>query len=318
AVAGAAEWVATAVQTVMGTLAEVFSFIIGYVGSLLAAFSDAIGELVGGIPGIGGFLKGVFHWLGTVASAVLDFFATFVKATMNATADIGAGLIRVGVGGLVGWEQGVLLKGFADIGAGLTGPFIAILAKGAASFQAAAFMQMGERELTLEEKELLGRVYRSSVNLELVRVVDGFVGLFSVNSSAFTLGNKIYMKDRVPGSPGYRSTLVHECCHVWQSQHVGFRYLSEALWAQGTMKSDTSSAYKWEDESTRGNYRWQDFNKEAQAQFIQDVFSGGFLSTPSANADGTFFDDEPIGSNAIFGDLASTEFARESIAYIRS
>jgi len=65
-----------------------------------------------------------------------------------------------------------------------------------------------------------------------------------------------------------------------------FRYLSEALWAQGTMKSDTSSAYKWEDESTRGNYRWQDFNKEAQAQFIQDVFSGGFLSTPSANAAG--------------------------------
>ena len=172
-------------------------------------------------------------------------------------------------------------------------------------------MQYGERPLTPAEVAMLTKVYRKSVNLDLIRVVDGFVGLFSVNDRAFTVSNKIYMKNENPAT--YKQTLVHECCHVWQNQHRGTRYISDAAWAQMSMRDP----YIWQDEISRGRILWQDFNFEAQAQFIQEVWRDG-RKVPTTGDAGEFYDDMPVGSNVSFMTAELTGFAKESILFVRS
>jgi hypothetical protein len=68
-----------------------------------------------------------------------------------------------------------------------------------------------------------------------------------------------------------------------------------------------------------GRGRWQDFNPEAAAQFIEDVWKKGrLLAGPAGN--GIFYQDDPIGNNVSFDPAGTdfTPFARASIAYMRS
>ena len=91
--------------------------------------------------------------------------------------------------------------------------------------------------------------------------------------------------------------------------------MADSAWAQLANKH----AYAWEDELNRGRGRWQDFNPEAAAQFVQDVWEKGRLA--GAGGNGIFYADDPIGSNVSFTDPAGTDFtpfARASIAYLRS
>ena len=294
AITTAANAVANAVEVAVETAAEVASTIIEAIGNGLADASYALGDSLGGVPLVAGFFRGVFHWLGSVASAVFHFAAAAVKASLDGTANVIAGLVRVvggAVGGLLAWDGRLLVKGFGDIAAGLVGSVVAILATSVASVQAGLFMQLGERRLTLSEQNMLMLVYRNSIKLDLVRVVDGFAGVFSTNPRPFTMGNTIYMKDEDPSA--YSTTLVHECCHVWQNQHIGTRYIGDALWGQATLPGQ---GYSWSDEIARGHFRWQDFNKEAQARFLEDVFRNG-TRIPTGSIPGEFYDDDPIGRN---------------------
>lgn len=315
AITSAADSVANAVEVAVETIAEVASTIIEEIGNALADASYAVGDLLGGIPLIGGFLKGVFHWFGSVASAVFHFASAAVKASLDGTANVIAGLIRVvggAVGGLLAWDTTMVGKGFGDIAAGVVGSVLAIGATSLASVQAGLGMQMGERGLNQTELDLLTRVYRNSVNLYLVRIVDGFAGLLSTNSRPFTIGNTIYMKDE-PAST-YSTTLVHECCHVWQNQHIGTRYIGDALWGQATLPGQ---GYSWSEEIDRGHFRWRDFNKEAQASFLEDIFRQG-TRVPTTNILGEFYDDDPVGRNVLFMDTNDTGLARDSVAFVRS
>jgi hypothetical protein len=135
----------------------------------------------------------------------------------------------------------------------------------------AVFLGIRGRSLTEDEQATLSVVFENGLDLRAIRVVPGFSGIFGANRRPFTLGGVIYLKgDDDP------ATLVHECVHVWQYQHLGSRYTVEALLAQKTVKP---SAYRWVDELGRGCAHWREFNREAQAQLIEDMAKDGFFTS---------------------------------------
>jgi hypothetical protein len=314
AIAGAADAVADAVVTVVHAVGEWLGGIISGIGNFIAGLLDGIGSLLGNIPLIGPLLRGIFHWVATIVSAAFEFVATLVRGVLDIVANVVAGLIRMivgGIGGLIAWDGRTFVKGFGGLVAGIVGGVVAIFGTLLALIHAVLFMQWGERPLNQMESALLRRVYRESVALDNVRIIEGFAGFFSLNPRPFTLGNRIYMKAFDPATN--LDTLVHECCHVWQNQHEGTRYVADALWAQAAV----TDAYNWELEISRGHSRFQDFNKEAQGAFIQAVFNEG-RHVPTPGMSGEFFDDDPIGANVTFrGTAELTGLARETMLYVR-
>lgn len=156
-------------------------------------------------------------------------------------------------------------------------------------------------------------MYRSSVAFTNIRIVQGLAGFYSLFGRAFTLGNTIYMQNTDPATNP--NVLVHECCHVWQFQHFGTRYAMDSLWAQATMPTP----YDWRIELANGHQRWQDFNREAQAQFLEDAWvEGDQIGGLAGN--GVFYQDQPIGSDVEFIDdtTSHTSLAIEAITYVRS
>lgn len=309
------ETVATVVETVGNTIGEIAKTIVETIGTIIANAIDWVGELLGNIPGIGPFLRDAFHWVSTIMSAIYSFIASVVKAGIEIAAGVTAGVIRVvggAIGGVMMQDASLFLKGLYDVAASVIGPTIAVVGKAVAFVQSVIFMQLGERGLTNDEADTLYMVFRNSVFLYNVRVVDGFAGLFSTNTRPFTLGNTIYMKDTEASM--YRSVLVHECVHVWQNQHNGQRYIADALAAQAIYGRD---AYNWMAELNRGKTHWRDFNREAQAELIQDVFDDG-QQIPVRGTEGEFYIDYPIGLEVTFINPDRTSFARDSIAFMRS
>ncbi|MBK5281261.1 MAG: hypothetical protein JJE16_04125 [Nitrospiraceae bacterium] len=313
AITSAANAVANAVEIAIETVAEAVSEFIELIGNAVADWTYAVGNSLGGFPG------DVVHWFGSVASAVFHHISVAIKGTLDGFANVLAGLIRVvggAVGGLLAWDTRVLVRGFGDIAAGVVGSLFAVGATTIGSIQAGFAQQMGERRLADSEQNMLRLVYRNSVNLLLVRVIDGNSGVFNLSSRPFTIGNTIYMRDylRDKSPRTYSATLVHECCHVWQYQHIGTRYIADALWAQATLPG---MGYSWAQEVALGRFRWQDFNKEAQAKFLEDVFSFG-TQIPTTGVLGEFCGDDPIGRNVDFMGTDNTGLARDSVAYVRS
>jgi hypothetical protein len=129
------------------------------------------------------------------------------------------------------------------------------------------------------------------------------------------------MKFRTPGSDEYIETLVHECGHVWQYQNIGTRYIADAFGAMAFVPD----AYSWQAELARGSLDWTKFNREAQAQFLQDVFREGRHKSCEEVEEkdkwlpGDFYIDEPIGPNGCFiiSKTDFTDLALESVAYVR-
>jgi hypothetical protein len=230
---------------------------------------DAAGNRAGDALGR---VPGVGRWLGGVVVALVSLVAGVVAsvaglATRHVPAALGGAVIIV-LGKLIGLVQAVL---------GL----------------------QRQRALSAAEVELLTRVYRGSVELAAVRLVPGRAGVFSLNRRPFTLGATIYLKAATVSD----HLLVHECAHVWQFQHLGPRYAAEAVWAQLTLKGE---AYRWTREPDRGHTHWREFNREAQAQFLEDI----------AELEPDFFADDPVAGTARFGE--HTELAREAVALIRA
>ena len=135
-----------------------------------------------------------------------------------------------------------------------------------------------KRPLTEKEVAMLTQVFRNSVALFKIRIIEGKSGVFDFNDRAFTMGNTIYMKRT--SAARWDRTLVHETTHVWQYQNAGPRYASQALGAQVYYEYVKGrSAYDWWDpEVVDVNSAWEDWNPEAAAQFIEDLYSESQLS----------------------------------------
>ncbi len=229
---------------------------------------DAAGNRVGDALGR---LPGPGRWLGGVVVALVSVFATVVASV-----------------------TGLATR---NVAAGLAGAVILVLGKVIALGQALVGLQH-QRGLTAAEAALLTDVYRDSVDLAAVRLVPGRAGVFSTNQRPFTLGSTIYLKkDTLP-----EHVLVHECAHVWQYQHLGPRYAFDAVWAQWRVKPD---AYAWTDELGRGRRHWHEFNREAQAEFLQDI----------ARHDREFFTG---GERFALAGADHTELARETLEQVRA
>jgi hypothetical protein len=332
-ICAAADAVANAGETVVETVAETASTVIEAIGTTAANGLDALGNFLGGVPLVGGLFRGACHWAATVVSAYFDFQATVAKAFLDLVANVLAGGVRIvfgGIGGLLSGDGRVFVKGTGDVASGVAGAVISVAAKVLALVQAAAFLQLGERPLTDSESTLLWRIYRNSIDRYNIRVIDGWTFL-SVFDRAPTIGNRIYMGGTANTGVDnalYEQTIVHECCHVWQYKHIGTRYVSDCIWAWATQPAQ---GYDWQGYYSSGIQVWQDMNTEAQAEFIQEVAVGRRNSVgqilvvpgtqvPTKGEKAEFLEDDPIGSNVDFtiGKDNYTEFARVSVAYVRS
>lgn len=246
------------------------------------AVEDGIDALVGDVP----ILGDVLGWAGGIFSDALDFFGAVVKGVLGIVGGAIGGFIRI-FGGILSLDVGLILKGLGDIVSSIFGAFILIAGKAISLVQSIILVEARERKLTEKEIQLLRRVFRKSVAYYNVRLVEGRAGLYSLNPRPFTLGNTIYLKDRnVSQEP---ELLVHECTHVWQYQNLGARYTSDAIGAQWFV----DDAYSWEKEIGRGNDQWVSFNKEAQASFLEDIYTKGELITSgvvTGPGGGVFYD----------------------------
>lgn len=285
AASGVVDTVATVVEDVVETAGDAVTDIVETAGNAAQDGLNAAGRRLLQIPGPGGFVRGALAWLGGIIAGVTNLFGASIKGLCGIVAGVLAGLVRI-VGGLLLLNLNLIVKGFIDIGAAIAGAVILIAGTLWSLIQRTFFLQSNERSLTKEERTLLRNVFVDSLSLYNIRLIEGWSGLFGINNRAFTLGNTIYMKGndarQVP------DILVHECVHVWQYQNVGSRYTMDALGAQARYGSD---AHNWEDELERGNSDWNDFNKEAQAQLMQNIWTEGsstFNGVTTSGA-GSFF-----------------------------
>lgn len=282
-----------AASSVVDTTAEVVGEVVETAGDIVADAVETVGNAAqDGLNAVGeamgeegGPLPATLAWVGGVVAGVTNLVSSVIKGVFGIVGGVVSGLIRM-IGGFLVLDFKLVLKGEIDIGSSIAGAGILIAGEGLSLGQR-VFGAQKERSLTKAERAMLHRVFLNSLSLYNIRIIEGQSGLFGVNDAPFTLGNTIYMKDKDPSV--YPEILVHECVHVWQYQNMGSRYTMDALGAQAIY--GRQKAYVWEDELGRDNTDWRDFNKEAQAEFIEDVWMEG-TSTLRGNTlvgEGSFF-----------------------------
>jgi hypothetical protein len=314
AISNAADSVADAVTNAVETVGNAVGGAVETGGNAIAGAIGAFGNSLSGIPVIGPLLGGAVKMLGRLVSGATQAITMGIRASFNILAhSLGGGIRIVGgaIGGVLAQDGKIFDKGFRGIAASLVGGVVATIGPVIGMVQSTFFLQSRERPLTEAEQAVLWRVYRGSIAYGAIRIVEGKAGLFSLSDRPFTMGNWIYAKGADLSTD--LQTLVHECGHIWQNQHEGTIYLGNAIFAQMILKDD---AYDWSLEHQAG-LDWKDFNKEAQAAFIDEVFKTG--TGAAATGPGAFYEDDPIGPAAHF-ELAGkdlTPFARLSIAYVR-
>lgn len=281
--------VGDAIEDAANAVGEAVSDAVETVGN---AIEDALDWLGGDVP----IWSDILGWLGGVISGVFDFVGAVIKGVLGFIGGLLGGLVKV-VGGILSLNGGLILEGLGDIFSSLAGALILIVGKFISLVQTILPFQAKERRLSKEEVALLQRVFCKSIAYYNVRLIEGRAGLFGLNARPFTLGNTIYLKSRnVSTDPGL---LVHEVTHVWQYQNHGARYASDAIYAQWFVDNE----YSWEAEVNRGNLLWLDFNREAQASFIEDIFNDGELltgGTVTATGNGAFFDADDSATTGRF------------------
>jgi len=279
--------------------------------SIEAAVAAAARRIGDPVEAVGSGARGR---LGATVSALLFLLSMIVRAAAGLLAGTSVGLLRL-LAALPRLDRRLALRGLGDIAASWAGGALAVAGSVVGLIQTALFLQPVDRPLDERERDVLRRVYGTSVRLGNVRIVAGRAGLFSATARPFTLGNRLYMQ--AVDTVREVDVLVHECGHVWQHQHLGPRYIADALWAQWSYQVKGKNAYDWRAES-RSKAEWRDFNFEAQAEFLSAVFRGG--RGGGRKGGGAFFED-PAAGDASFRlrepDEDLTALAREAIEHVR-
>jgi hypothetical protein len=335
AVTSAVNSVAQAVSTVVEAAAEAVETAANAVANAVTSAAQAVADTLAQVPVIGGLLSGAarlvggaaaaaIRWVGSVVSAVLSLGAAVIKAVGGLIGGVLGGLIRV-IGGVLSLDWGLIRDGLVQIVSGIVGAVIVAGGKAIETVQGILGLQSRSRRLTDLEVALLRRVFWNALGLGQIRIVEGRAGLFGINSRAFVLGNTIYMKDKYnyPDDPDF-GLLVHECIHVWQYQHLGSSYASDAVGAQLFVENE----YSWRAEIDRGNEEWVDFNPEAQGTFFQNLYDQGKLivhvqtgefgsGTTTREEKGSFFDADGVTSFGFFLTEEHTARADRAVAHVR-
>ena len=117
--------------------------------------------------------SGVLRWLGRSISAAFDFVGAVIKGMSSIVGGIISGLIRI-LGGILSLDWSLIRDGLIDIVSGFLGGLIIIVGKLISFVQTVSyFLQPNKRKLTAEEKRLLRRVFRKSLALYNIRLVEG-------------------------------------------------------------------------------------------------------------------------------------------------
>ena len=277
AVAGAVEKAADAVKSFVNAVGDAVSDVVETIGNGIQDGMNALGTVLSGIPFIGGFLSGALAWMGGIVAGIFNLYGAIVKAVFGIIGGVLGGLMKI-IGGILTLHGSLILDGFIDIGSSIAGAFISIVGTFASLIQRVIPFINNDRALTKEEKIALANVFRHSLALYNIRLKSN-----NGAGGTFTLDNTIYTN--IPNLMVPLDTLVHECVHVWQYQNLGSRYLADALGAQAVYGRDPEdpckpgSAYDWLGELDRGKSLWEDFNLEAQAQLVQEIWLDGTITT---------------------------------------
>jgi len=269
---------AEVVETVANVAADTIADAVESAGNAAQDGLNAAGNF------FGGWVGGAFAWLGGVVAGITNLAGAVVKAAFGIQWSIIGGLIRI-IGGALLLNWGLISKGLIDIVSGVAGAVISLFGTFWALVQRIIFLQNNDRPLTKEERERLIIVFQNSLALYNIRLIEGWSGLYGTTTNgAFTLNNTIYLN--ATDLTVFPETLVHECVHVWQYQNLGTRYLMDALGAMAIYgrTGAAGDAYDWTAELARGTSRWEDFNKEAQAELISEIWTDGVLRRGGAPA----------------------------------
>lgn len=217
-------------------------------------------------------------WPGSIIKDSFSITGSAIKAIFGIIGAALGSVIKIS-GGILTAQSPVIFQGIWDLLSPTIGSIILLVGKLISLVQNLLFLQGPERPLSESEKGNLRSIFGKGMNFYLIRFVEGRSGIFDASDRAFTLGNTIYLKtDSFPFS-----LIVHECNHSWQYQNFGNRYTADALAAQWYV----DDAYNWFKEiDRRKKTNWRDFNPEAQAEFLEDIWKHGKL----ADQNGTLID----------------------------
>ena len=272
---------ANAVKKVVNKATDAVADVVETIGN---GIGDGLAWLGSKIPGIGPF----FGWLGDIVRGLTDLLSSIIKGIGSIGGGLLSGIIKI-LGGLLTLDWRGMLDGLGDILYGVFGAVVIIGGKAIGLVQV-IFTIGRPRKLNELELRILHLVFENSIAAYNVRVVEDWSGLYSITGRPFVLGNLIYLNGLSAASePG---PFAHEFVHVWQNQHEGSADASEALGNQWW-----GSKYDWEKEANAGK-DWEDFEKEAAGEFIEDVYiEGGTVAGIVGN--GAFFA-EPDESQRVF------------------
>ena len=273
------------------------------------------GAIVDGAKAVGGAIVDGANWVG---GKVVDAVEWIAPRIGDAFHSLGTGVVSMVRGiGMNLWEgaktfgsgfgrlfQGDFGGAFQAWGSGLVKmaiqtPVDAVLMMGGraiSAVQTLVGLEPPGRDLTGAEIAELRKVYGDSIDYSKVRVKEGSSGLFSLTGRPFTHGDTIYVpKDSLPLAT---DVLVHEMGHVWQHQHGGTDYMSEALWAQFV-----GDGYDFEKGISQGK-SWSELNPEQQAELLQTAYRNGFFNNP--------------GGRFIYNTVDYTDYLNNALSQVRN
>lgn len=298
------------------TVSDVVDAITDPIDEAGEAVSEALSDI---FDGVSSGLENIFTemglgWLGRVLNGALVLVGISIKATVGIIAGALTGTIKI-IGGIISLDKDIILDGLEDILAPIAGAIIMMALQTVALVQTILYLQK-DRPLNKEERALIRRVFHHSLATYCIRIVEGTAGIFGlISSRPFVMGNTIYMKNKKPMDEP--EVFVHECIHVWQYQHLGVKYISNAAFAQAA-----GEAYNWlKFYIDDGITHWREFNKESQGEFFEDLYVEGEKIcgvTPMAG-NGVFFDELELKCTHRFvhNTYDFTDFAEVAVAYIR-
>ncbi|NGO49173.1 hypothetical protein [Streptomyces ureilyticus] len=181
-------------------------------------------------------------------------------------------------------------------------------------------IQPAKRRLTEDERKLLWPIFRDSLAYDVIELVVGPAGVLGISGRPFTMGFTIYL-------PMYSDPkLVHECVHTWQFQFSGFRYVGNSALHQldSIVFSPSYNPYSWQPRMGAGDSWFALPSVEAQAKFIEDVYTGGIFHSSGLEATddispGAFFREDDSGVNSfVVGGVPYTQQANDAWRILRT
>ena len=216
-----------------------------------------------------GIIMGLFSILSVAIKIITGIIASFVGATILLIAS------------LISLSLQPFAKGLVNFLLTLAGSTISVLSTLLILIARALGILSEGRPLSEDEKNILLVVFQKSLKPNKITIA--YFPFWK--KYFFALHNTINTPHKDLSIPP--NLLVHESVHVWQYHHEGNKYLAEALLAQVQygVKNIPGNAYDWTAELSRGKTVWGNFNKEAAAQLIEEIWKEGAVCILSNGAE---------------------------------